>query len=460
MEDLRLSENDAEESIHPRFVCDPAGLLHMVWKDNGSHHNAILYRAGSGSDWGQSFTISHPDTHHNSPHIAIDPDRNLHTVFLRWTGIPWGDYDVGYRRYDHDLGAWGQEERLTKFEGIGLSGQPTALCDAAGAPYVFWLWQDAPTRIWYRKQEGECWLPREAVTGEDDQPNGYYGVALSPDGAIHCVWQDYRSGTAELYHSYLRDDVWSPSVAITNDGYASVHPRLAPDAVGNIHLVYGGGRYLSQKIHVLFWDRVTETWSELDVFASAMAQPCVFLDVDPQSEDLHISWADFVSGRMEILYKHYDADTGLWDPTEQITSGNPEMRGDPEIGLDPQGNPHLAWWDMRDMTGQQEVYYTAALDPSAVAERPGGLAAGLPLRIVPNPCRDRATLYLEGGAARSLAVFNSDGRLLRELPPASAGCGVVWDGRDRSGRRCAEGVYLVRGGAPDSRIVRRLVLMR
>jgi hypothetical protein len=69
-----------------------------------------------------------------------------------------------------------------------------------------------------------------------------------------------------------------------------------------------------------------------------------------------------------------------------------------------------------------------------------------------------------GGAAMELRVFDARGRLVRResfAAPATGGFGsAIWDGRDRNGRRVAEGVYFVQiqgGGIDDAR---RVVLLR
>ncbi|MCK4305343.1 MAG: hypothetical protein KAY24_13985, partial [Candidatus Eisenbacteria sp.] len=187
-EEVRLSCNDARESINPRLVSDPTGVIHVVWKDNWHAHNEILHRSGGGTSWNEIQTISDPDTSHNSPWIAIDSDRNLHVVFLRWTGIPWGDYDIGYRKYNHALGMWELEERLTNFEAIGHSGRPKVLCDTSGTVHIFWLYDDPPRAIWYMYNDGSGWTAKETVTDPADSPNGYFGTTVGPDNTIHCVW--------------------------------------------------------------------------------------------------------------------------------------------------------------------------------------------------------------------------------------------------------------------------------
>lgn len=469
-EPLRLSVNDGNESISPRLVADGSGRIHTVWKDNWHSHNEILYRSGGETAWDEIETISDPDTSHNSPWIAADSDRNLHTVFLRWTGIPWGDYDIGYRKYDYDLGMWEAEERLTYQDAIGSSGRPKVLCDAGDVVYVFWLYDDAPRAIWHMCNDGSGWTAKETVTAPTDSPNGYFGTAVSPDNTIHCVWQDYRSGTAELYHRYLRDGSWSASTAVTNNGIASVYPRLAADALSNIYLVYGGGASLDEKIHVLVWDAATETWGPETVFPSQMAMPHVDIAVDQSNGDVHLTFHEWVISNTEIMYKHYDASSGAWEETVQLTSGNPHTRLDPQICLDPSGYAHIVWWDERDGTGQEEIYYTTNRAGAGIGESFAGVGDQLRLIVGPNPFTGATEILVatgesyglteipitagqhsglaDRGVTDDLGIYDIDGRLVTSLGfpqgapyrPAT----VLWNGRDRYGRECPAGVYVLR----------------
>ena len=63
-----------------------------------------------------------------------------------------------------------------------------------------------------------------------------------------------------------------------------------------------------------------------------------------------------------------------------------------------------------------------------------------------------------------LQVFDAAGRCVRELTTpgqdfAAGGHRLVWDGRDASGRRLAQGVYVVRLTAGDETTGRKLVML-
>ncbi|MBD3336199.1 MAG: hypothetical protein GF355_11850 [Candidatus Eisenbacteria bacterium] len=465
MPEIRLSENDAQESIHPQAVSDPDGMLHLVWKDNGHAYNEIVYRTGRENDWSEILTISHPDTNHNSPSIAIDHESNLHVVFLRWTGIPWGDYDLGYRMYDAASEQWGPELRLTYELAIGLSGRPTVVCDSQGTVYAFWLMEDPPERILYRVKDGGGWSETREATDSSDLPNGYYGAAVSSDNAVHLVYQDYRSGSPHLYHRILAGGEWSDAVPVTEGSSSYIHPRMAGDNAGNVHMTYGGGAYAT-RVHYRMWDPGSGAWSADMGFPSTWSLPRPFIAVDPVSGDVHITHDEYMSPHIQIIHIAYDASMGTWD-SDQVTDALGE-RWNPEVCLDPDGVPHVCWYDERDGTGQEEIYYTAKLDLSDV---PASEPVALKLRGAPNPFRRGGNIRIScSHPASELKILDASGRVMRVLPAPGGGSSsgtvgsstwtVRWDGTNVQGRLCPAGVYFARVQGPAERAVLRVIHLR
>lgn len=465
-EDERLSLNDAKESISPRGVSDALGRIHVVWKDNRRLHgfDEIHYRVRIDTLWDSLYAISNLDTVHNSPWIAVDKKNNVHVVFLRWFGAAFANYDVGYRKYNDSLSVWEPEERITQSDSIGLTGRPMVLCDTNDVVYAFWLnVNQLPPTIWYSTNNGTGWSPKMEVTDVNDTPDGYFGIAVAPDNRIHCVWQDYRSGTPELYHRYLQDGFWSQSVAVTVNGFASVYPRLSADTLSNIHFVYGGGLSLSEKIHYLVWDSSTQIWGPETTFSSQMALPHVDIAVSPLDSDVHLTFHESIAGHIEIMYKHYDAQTEQWKPSVQLTFNYPDLRLDPQICLDPDDYVHLFWWDERDGTGQEEIYYKTNRIQLEVEEVKPELTNGMELLAYPNPFKqmteisfsvERKAYSVERSA---LSIYDITGRLIKNLSLPTAyspglaprsGTGLVptvvsWDGLDELGNDCPPGVYIL-----------------
>lgn len=87
------------------------------------------------------------------------------------------------------------------------------------------------------------------------------------------------------------------------------------------------------------------------------------------------------------------------------------------------------------------------------------------LSPAPNPFRPSLGISyrLSNPARVNLRVFDSAGRLVRDLRPGGTATGfhtVQWDGRDGSGHEAAPGVYFLRMEADGERIVRKAVRIR
>lgn len=479
-DDERLSLNDANESINPRGVSDALGRIHVVWKDNRrlGGYDQIDYRVRIDTIWDTLCAISNLDTVHNSPWITIDKKNNAHVVFLRRIRNDiWTYFDIGYRKYNDSLSAWEPEERLTYYDSTGYAGRPKILCDTNDVVYAIWLNEnDVPITIWYVTNDGTGWSSKLAVTDANDSPNGYFGVAAAPDNKIHCIWQDYRSGISELYHRYYENGSWSPSVAVTTNGFASAYPRLAADTLSNIHLVYGGGTSLSEKIHYLIWDSSTQTWGPETKFPSQMGLPHVDIAVSSLDSDVHLTFHESINGHIEIMYKHYDSQTGQWEPNVQLTFNYPDIRLDPQICLDPDDYVHLFWWDERDGTGQEEIYYKTNRLVTGIEEISLEMQPSIELAAFPNPFKrtieirygladgvnSSSTLRESPQASRKLSwslrtsifgreqkpmatikIYDVTGKLVKSFNHLLVQLSnrVIWDGKDDSGRNCSPGIY-------------------
>lgn len=107
----------------------------------------------------------------------------------------------------------------------------------------------------------------------------------------------------------------------------------------------------------------------------------------------------------------------------------------------------------------------ALLTPGAtteVGDRVTELGFALPR---PNPAYDQTSMLftLPRGGVLSLRVYDASGRLVRTLAHGFRPAGehrLVWDLRDRSGRRVQSGLYFVELDALDGRWTRRLIVMR
>lgn len=125
--------------------------------------------------------------------------------------------------------------------------------------------------------------------------------------------------------------------------------------------------------------------------------------------------------------------------------------------------------------GEYSWYFVVAVDDAGLPSEPGTLAAvsatpsGVPVlqlfEAVPNPFNPatRLSYTLPEGTLVRLAVYDLSGRLVRllvnEMQPAGRH-GVVWDGRDETGRAVSSGPYFYQLQSGGQAMTRRMMLLK
>jgi flagellar basal-body rod modification protein FlgD len=112
------------------------------------------------------------------------------------------------------------------------------------------------------------------------------------------------------------------------------------------------------------------------------------------------------------------------------------------------------------------VKFTTDEPRTGVAEDDGPLGLGrLRFSVAPTVVRGRAAVRfaLARATAVKLAVYDMTGRQVRELAAQTLPAGTHafgWDGRDDSGRKLAQGVYVVRLDAGGEKLGVKAVLLQ
>ena len=105
----------------------------------------------------------------------------------------------------------------------------------------------------------------------------------------------------------------------------------------------------------------------------------------------------------------------------------------------------------------------SVLDMSSRAAGPESPAAGMPLRVYPNPFRGltRIAVGLERVDGMRLVIYDASGREVRDLSGSiGEGGSLVWDGKDAGGRQLPAGVYFCRVKTDGLGLSRKVVLLR
>ena len=187
--------------LFPSLALTPDGST-IGWEDRREGHTRILYAF--------------------SP---VDNDAFTEPLSLNEFFANRNEYDKGSGAMRVALAAMGEDEIVAAWMDKRRMGAGHGIFATfgAGAPLIFG--------------------PNEKVHGEvgDRQPHYNPSVAGDPDGNFVIAWDDFRSGTLDIWLSNYNDDLeWSDDYSpppASGDGEQS-HPSVTLDDAGNLHMLW------------------------------------------------------------------------------------------------------------------------------------------------------------------------------------------------------------------------------
>jgi len=180
--------------------------VYAVWVD-WRNEDADVYFARStngGQTWGASVRVNHDaNAWQYTPDIAVNAAGVLHAV---WSDSRAGDDDIYYARSTDGGQTWSAEVRVNDV----LTGTQNNPAIAALGSDVCIVWSDGRT-TYVGDIYVDCSTDGGLTWGKDTRVNsdagGYHhyapDVALGTGSRVHIVWYDDRSGTWDIYYTYL-----------------------------------------------------------------------------------------------------------------------------------------------------------------------------------------------------------------------------------------------------------------
>jgi hypothetical protein len=246
---------------------------------------------------------------------------------------------------------WFSEARLTDASGKSWVSHNNGRCIATGPDGIIHIvWNDARSgkhEIYYKSFDGWGWTPDERLTYSSRAASGV-SIALDEAGTVHVVWHDYRDGNYEIYYKRHDQEGWSVDQRLTSAGGDSYNPSLAIGAAGNLHLVWHDKRDGNYEIYCKVYDG--ETWGPDERLTDFVTESSYASVAAGEGNEVHVVWQDQRDehGR-RIYYKHFD---GLvWEDEEQLEADS-TSGCDASIASGKDGSLHVVWMDKSN-----EIYY-------------------------------------------------------------------------------------------------------
>lgn len=262
------------------------------------------------------------------------------------------------------LAEWGPEVRLTNAEGASAPSAGAARALAAGPQGLLHaVWYDNRTgdyEIYYKRStdEGATWEPDVRLTNST-------GFSVAPVVAVagpvvHVVWLDKRTGSFWLYYKRSTDTglTWTADAAIMGSLGAYYFEGPVLTVQGNIlHLVHSWGTTYDE----VYYKRSTDggqSWGP-DVLMSVQDNTHSFHPgVVASGQYVLVAWDD-QDTPFDIFYRRSTDYGQTWSSPIRLTDA-PNTSAHPCFAAD---GPviHLSWDDYRATSGPQ-IYYKRSTD--------------------------------------------------------------------------------------------------
>ncbi|MEW6070832.1 MAG: sialidase family protein, partial [Candidatus Thermoplasmatota archaeon] len=185
-------------------------------------------------------------------------------------------------------------------------------------------------------------------------------IAVDSKGCIHVVWQDSRTGDWKIYYARSRDkgEHWEEKVVADLQGSDNT-PSIIVDQNNVIHMVWSGATLEEPYTEVYYKNSTDEgnTWSK-DVRLTYAPDDSHVPKIVAYGNTLHVVWSDKRSGDFEIYYKRSDGGNN-WTADVRLTNAV-GMSQVPTVSVASPSQVVVTWTDQRD--GNREIYYKKSVD--------------------------------------------------------------------------------------------------
>lgn len=216
------------------------------------------------------------------------------------------------------------------------------------------------------------WSIAEVVSTESSDVSEYSSCDVDSDGTIHVVWMDntdYGGSDDDrdiFYKHRVSGGNWSNVEIVSTESYAnSWFPCLFAEEDGTIHVVwydltdYGGSGYDSDIFYK--YRSSSGIWSSPEVVSTESTNHSVHPHIAVESDGtVHVAWRDYTdydgSGLdYDIFYKKRHSG-GSWSNTEVVSTESNNHSYGASLNIDDAGTVHVVWFDSSDYGGSGSDY--------------------------------------------------------------------------------------------------------
>ncbi len=308
MTDLAMAGSEMREDDLPSVAAAPDGSVWMVWLAYADRRDEIAVRRWEGGKWGNMRYVPNTSGDVWLPQAGIDADGHL---WVAWTQMLDGNWDIYARSYDARAQAWGPLLRLSDHPMPDIN--PRMATDGHGTLALAWQgFRGGHSNIFLTTLgKGGQWSERVAVTGRpanDWEP----AVAVDSAGTVWVAYDSYANGNYDVFLAGLRDGAISvPEFAVAATGRYEAKPTLAIDGSDRVWIA---------------WESGGANWGKDTGFNIRSREPGVVIGAE---RSVHV--AAFANGRLQ-------APAAPLQATFDGGAGTPKWTHQPHVTVDPAGH--------------------------------------------------------------------------------------------------------------------------
>ena len=310
--DVTMAGSQMREDDLPSLAAGPDGSLWKVWLAYADRRDEIAIRRWQDGTWGNLRYVPNISGDVWLPQAGVDGDGRL---WVAWTQMLDGNWDMYARSYDPGEQAWGRLVRLTDHPLPDIN--PRMASDGKGKLALVWQgFRGRHSNIYLKTYPGEGgWSDPVQITR---QPANHWepAAAFDSSGTVWVAYDSYASGNYDVLLTGVRDGALTvPEIAVAASGRYEAKATVAVDGDDRVWVA---------------WESGGANWGKDTGFNIRPRQPGVVIGADRE-----VNIAAYAGGRLETTAQPLQA---VFAEGE----GNPKWTYHPHVFVDASGNVRVA----------------------------------------------------------------------------------------------------------------------
>lgn len=475
-DDMLLTPEDSRIRSNPDIDVDAFNNVWVTWDSVTWTVGEILFskRDSMGSAMIPESNISNNVSRSVCGKVAVDDTNRVHVVWR--DASPQGD-GLWHSALRNDGSVYVPSHLVVS----GAGGFSSTLFPEVAMNRFYeinTIWDERPSgynQMNYTKLDtgGNCLIEKVRVSNES--VNALWpGLGVDSMGNNHFGFRtDTVGATDRLTYTKLdrNGNVVIPNTVLG----AGFLPSLIADQMQNIHILYGATTGSGNSIMYLKLDQTGNIIIPPRIISVYESNNWPHMAMD-SLQYLHAVWEAESGGTWPIMYAKLDTQGNFVIPPMQVVYPPHTLGGGmARIAVDRNNRLHLVWVDQRMNPGvTTDIFYKRGENETGIEELPETDCQTIKFSVAPNPFRYATTIrYSILGEVVTMEIFDSSGRLVKVFglvsPASPCGAGraifdhlgaAVWDGTDNEGHYLPAGVYFIRLGTRDHKVIEKVILLK